>query len=170
MNLDFATPSLLFLLPVVLALALMPWYAGARVAPAAHEIHERGCCPNALTQLEAENSTIPAFAQVGRAHSSDCRRRKTAVERSARDNKRRGRGHITRPRHLRVNGGVGLRSKQSPRRRKDVISEFVQQREYDRIGIVVFASVGFRPQPANSRSRHARPAHGRCRTCRRAWN
>lgn len=147
MNYDFATPYLLFLLPVVLALALMPWYARSRAHPAAMRFTSADAArPQSLSWKLRIRPFLPLLrwlalalliVAAARPQSSEARE---IIE---------GEG-VDISLAVDISGSMAALDFDPSDRldaAKDVISEFIEQREYDRIGVVVFASDAFVHSP-----------------------
>ncbi len=147
MNLDFASPYLLFLLPVVLALALMPWYARDRARSASMRFtssdaarhHSRSWKLRVRPYLPALRWLALALLIVAAARPQSSEAREII----------KGEG-VDISLALDISGSMAALDFDPSNRldaAKDVISEFVQQRDYDRIGLIVFASEAFVHSP-----------------------
>ncbi len=147
MNYDFASPYLLFLLPVVLALALRPWYARGRTRPAAMRFTRTDAARTASSSWKLRIRPFLALLRwlalallivaAARPQSSEAR-------------------EVIRGEGVDISLAVDISGSMAaldfdPNDRldaaKNVISDFIEQREYDRIGIVVFASEAFVHSP-----------------------
>lgn len=147
MNYDFATPALLFLLPVVLALALMPWYARSRSRPAAMRFTSADAArPQSRSWKLRGRPLLPLLRWLALALLIVAVARPQSSEAN----------EIIKGEGVDISLAVDISGSMAaldfdPSNRldaaKDVISEFIQQREYDRIGIVVFASEAFVHSP-----------------------
>ncbi len=147
MNYDFATPFLLFLLPAVLALALMPWYTGTRFRPAAMR----------FTSADAARSQSSSWKLRTRPLLPLLRWLALALLIVAAARPQSSEAHdIVRGEGVDISLAVDISGSMAaldfdPSNRleaaKEVITEFVRQREYDRIGVVVFASEAFVHSP-----------------------
>ena len=147
MNYDFATPYLLFLLPVALALALMPWYARSRTRPAAMRFTSadaarpasRGWKLRVRPFLSLLRWIALALLIIAAARPQSSEAREIV----------KGEG-VDIALALDISGSMSALDFDPSDRldaAKNVISDFIQQREYDRIGIVVFASEAFVHSP-----------------------
>ena len=147
MNYDFATPYLLFLLPVVLALALMPWYARSRSRPAAMRFTSADAArPQSRGWKLRLRSFLPLLRWLALALLIIAAARPQSSE--ARE-VIKGEG-VDISLAVDISGSMAALDFDPSNRldaAKDVISDFIQQREYDRIGIVVFASDAFVHSP-----------------------
>ena len=143
MSFEFATPEILLLLPVVLLLALMPLYAKRRTRPAAMRFANTGAAraPNRSWRLTIRPyvSSLRWIAlallvlAAARPQSSEAREviKTEGVDISL---------------ALDVSGSMATYDFDPDSRleaAKQVIADFVRQREHDRIGMVVFASEAF---------------------------
>ena len=147
MNLEFATPALLLLLPVVLALALMPFYARNRTRPAAMVFSSAEMARPASRGWKLTlRPWLPALRWLALALLVIAAARPQQTEAS----------EIVRGRGVDISLAVDISGSMSaldfePENRleaaKKVIAEFIEQREYDRIGLVVFASEAFVHSP-----------------------
>lgn len=146
-GIGFATPELLLLLPVALALALMPLYIRRRARPATVMFANTGAVrPSAKSWRLRIRPFVPVLKWVGfalliiaaaRPQTSDARE---IV---------RGEG-VDIALALDISGSMS-RLDFAPRNRleaaKKVIAEFIERRAHDRIGLVVFASNVFVSSP-----------------------
>ncbi len=147
MNYDFATPYLLFLLPVVLALALMPWYARSRTRPAAMRFTSADAArPESRSWKLRVRPFLSLLRWLALALLIVAAARPQSSEAS----------EIVKGEGVDISLAVDISGSMAaldfdPSNRldaaKDVITEFIEQREYDRIGIVVFASEAFVHSP-----------------------
>ncbi len=147
MSYDFATPYLLFLLPVVLALALMPWYARSRSRPASLRFTSADAArPESLSWKLRVRPFLSLLRWLALALLIIAAARPQSSEAS----------EIVKGEGVDISLAVDISGSMAaldfdPSNRldaaKDVISEFIQQREYDRIGVVVFASEAFVHSP-----------------------
>ena len=147
MSYDFASPYLLFLLAAVLALALMPWYARSRSRPAAMRFTSADA---ARSQSSSWKLRIRPFLPLLRWLALAL-----LIIAAARPQSSEAR-EIIKGEGVDISLAVDISGSMAaldfdPSNRldaaKDVISDFIQQREYDRIGIVVFASDAFVHSP-----------------------
>ena len=147
MNYDFASPYMLFLLPVVLALALMPWYARNRTRPAAMRFTRTETARAGASGWKLRvRPLLPALRWLALA---------LLIVAAARPQSSEAR-EIIRGEGVDISLAVDISGSMAaldfdPSDRldvaKDVISEFIEQREYDRIGVVAFASNAFVHSP-----------------------
>ena len=148
MNYDFASPYLLFMLPVVLALALMPWYARGRTRPAAMRFTRTDTArtTSSISWKLRVRPLLPLLRWLALA---------LLIVAAARPQSSEAR-EVIRGEGVDISLAVDISGSMAaldfdPSDRldvaKDVISEFIEQREYDRIGIVVFASEAFVHSP-----------------------
>ena len=147
MSIEFATPALLLLLPLTLALALMPlWARGwSRQAAmkfgntAAASTRRRGWKLAARPYVMALGWIALALLIIGAARPQSAEAREIL----------RGEG-VDIALALDISGSMAAYDFDPASRleaAKQVISEFIRQREYDRVGLVVFASNSFVHSP-----------------------
>ena len=147
MNIEFATPALLLLLPLVLALALMPLWARGWSRQAAMRFgnvgaasrHRRGWKLAARPYVQALGWIALALLVIGAARPQSAEAREIL----------RGEG-VDIALALDISGSMAAYDFDPASRleaAKQVISEFIRQREYDRVGLVVFASNSFVHSP-----------------------
>ena len=147
MSIDFATPGVLLLLPVVVALALMPIYAKNRSRPAAMRFANtdaaRSSNRNWRLRIRPYVSSLRWIAlalivvAAARPQSSEARE---VIK---------GEG-VDIALALDISGSMAALDFDPDNRleaAKQVIADFVRQREHDRIGIVVFAGDVFIHSP-----------------------
>ncbi len=146
-SIEFATPALLLLLPVVLALALMPLYAGRRMRPAAMRFaHVAPARPPSRSWKLKIRPWLSSLRWIALALLVVAAARPQTSEASEIV---RGEG-VDIALALDISGSMAAFDFDPDNRleaAKDVIAEFIEQREYDRIGLVVFASDSFIHSP-----------------------
>ena len=147
MNIHFATPLVLALLPVVLAIALLPRLARSRSKPAGLRYSD-----NSLTRVAP-----PTLKLVLRPMLPVLRWLAIALVIIAAARPQSGESHeiikgegIDIALALDMSGSMGARDFEPDNRlvaAKGVISDFIAERKYDRVGLVVFASEAFIHSP-----------------------
>mgnify|MGYP001178174231 CR=1 FL=1 len=144
---SFATPWVLALLPVILALALYPRFARDRTKPAGMRYSD-----TSLTRVEVQSlrltlrPVLPILRWVAIALVIISAARPQLSEAKELIS---GEG-VDIALALDISGSMGARDFEPLNRLQaatDVIAEFIDQREYDRIGLVVFASEAFVQSP-----------------------
>jgi Ca-activated chloride channel family protein len=147
MNMTFATPWVLMLLPVALALALYPLFARERTKPAGMRYSD-----NSLTRVQGRSPrlmlrpVLPALRWIAVA---------LVVVSAARPQSSEAREVISGEGvdialALDISGSMAALDFEPLNRLEaatDVIANFIDQRKYDRIGLVVFASEAFVQSP-----------------------
>ena len=147
MNMTFATPWVLALLPVALALALYPLFARERTKPAGMRYSD-----NSLTRVQGQSPrlmlrpVLPALRWIAVA---------LIVVSAARPQSSEAREIISGEGvdialALDIPGSMAALDFEPLNRLEaatDVIGSFIDQRKYDRIGLVVFASEAFVQSP-----------------------
>ena len=147
MSIEFATPVLLLLLPLVLALALMPLWARGWNRQAAMRFgnvaaatgHRRGWKLAARPYVHALGWLALALLVIGAARPQAAEAREIL----------RGEG-VDIALALDISGSMAAFDFDPASRleaAKLVIAEFIEQRTYDRVGLVVFASNSFVHSP-----------------------
>ena len=147
MNIHFATPWVLALLPVVLAIALLPRLARSRSRPAGLRYSD-----NSLTRVAP-----PTLKLVLRPMLPALRWLAIALVIIAAARPQSGESHeiikgegVDIALALDMSGSMGARDFEPDNRlvaAKGVISDFIAERKYDRVGLVVFASEAFIHSP-----------------------
>ena len=147
MNIHFATPWVLALLPVVLAIALLPRLARSRSRPAGLRYSD-----NSLTRVAP-----PTLKLVLRPLLPVLRMLAIALVIIAAARPQSGESHeiikgegVDIALALDMSGSMGARDFEPDNRlvaAKGVISDFIAERKYDRVGLVVFASEAFIHSP-----------------------
>ncbi len=147
MNYDFASPYLLFLLPIVLALALMPWYARQMTQPASLRFTSAEAARSQSRSWKLRiRPLLPVLRWLALALLIIAAARPQSSEAS----------EVVKGEGVDISLAVDISGSMAaldfdPSNRldaaKDVISDFIEQREYDRIGIIVFASDAFVHSP-----------------------
>ena len=147
MNIEFASPALLLLLPAVLALALMPLYARGWARPAGLRFGNTATArtPGRSWKLmlrpfvSALTWVALALLVIGAARPQSTEARELVS----------GEG-VDIALALDISGSMVADDFHPDNRlqaAKQVISEFIEQRSYDRVGLVVFASQAFIHSP-----------------------
>ena len=147
MSIEFATPALLLLLPLVLALAFMPLWARGWSRQAtmrfgnavAAKGHRRGWKLAARPYVYALGWLALALLVIGAARPQSAEAREIL----------RGEG-VDIALALDISGSMAAYDFDPASRleaAKQVIAEFIRQRTYDRVGLVVFASNSFVHSP-----------------------
>ena len=147
MNIQFATPTALLLLLVVLALALMPIYARGRTRPAAMRFAN-----TAAARLSSRNWRLKTRPYLSSLRWIALALIVVAIARPQSSEAReiiKGEG-VDIVLALDISGSMAALDFDPNNRleaAKQVIADFIQQRKHDRIGIVVFAGEAFIHSP-----------------------